>query len=235
MNLAVANLTPVQGVFNYVNVYGTNAPDTLYGNPYGLDTHIDAGDGDDLVYGGSGNDTIWGGAGDDRIFAGGGNDLVYGGPGNDLLDGGAGNDTLWGGDGNNHLIGGLGVDNLIGGSGQDVFSWYAVRETGVGLSSVLGQDKDTVVNFNPAEADALDLAGADHAAGLGHAFQFTGFHDHTTYQAQHTGEVYWDYADDHTNFNVWINLQGGPLHVGDGGISVLNEGAGTPQQSWFIL
>jgi Ca2+-binding RTX toxin-like protein len=239
MNLALANLTPKAGVLNYANVYGTNGPDTLHASPYGIDTHIDAGDGNDTVFGGTGNDTVWGGGGDDRIFAGDGNDTLDGGPGNDLLDGGAGNDTLFGGGSSpghfDHLIGGLGVDNLNGGPGQDVFSWYDVHETGVGLSSVLGQDKDLVVDFHPAEADAIDLAGADHAANLGHSFEFTGFHDHTTYAAQHTGEVYWDYADDHANFNIWINLQGGPLHVGDGGISVVNEGLGTPQQSWFIL
>jgi Ca2+-binding RTX toxin-like protein len=236
MNTALnhANLSAPAAKLAYVPVYGTEGPDTLYGDPF-VDSHIDAGGGADTVYAGIGNDTVWGGSGNDRIFGGAGDDMLYGGADNDLLDGGAGNDTLWGGDGFNHLIGGLGVDVLNGGSGADTFSWYDVRETGWGLSNAVWQDKDMVGGFHPMEADKIDLAAADHAAQLGHSFEFTGFHDHTSYAAQHTGEVYWDYADDHSNFNIWINLQGGPLHVGDGGISVLNEGQGTPAQFWFIL
>jgi Ca2+-binding RTX toxin-like protein len=236
-NVITANLTPKP--LAYVPVNGTNAPETLHGHA-SLDSHIDAGGGNDTVFAGSGNDTVWGGSGEDLLFGGAGNDLMYGGADNDLVDGGTGNDTLWSGDGNDHLIGGLGVDNLIGGTGGDVFSWYNFGETGRGLSNVLGQDKDTICDFHPMEADKLDFAGARHAYGEDHGISafhltFTGEHDHTTYVAQQPGEVYWDYADDHVNFNIWINLQGGPLHGGDGGISVLNEGQGHPEQSWFIF
>jgi Ca2+-binding RTX toxin-like protein len=223
----------------YVPVHGSNAPDTLYGDPF-VDSHIDAGAGNDTVYGGNGNDTVWGDSGDDLLFGGAGNDLMYGGADNDLLDGGRGDDTLWGGDGNDHLIGGLGVDNLIGGAGRDVFSWYSFGETGFGLANGAGQDKDTICDFHRMEADKIDFAAAGYNFGHDHGLAdfhltFTGQHDHTSYVAQHSGEVYWDYADDHANFNIWINLQGGPLHVGDGGICVLNEGQGTPELSWFIL
>jgi Ca2+-binding RTX toxin-like protein len=76
---------------------------------------IDAGAGDDVVYGGSGNDDLRGGDGDDTL---------YGGDGNDDLRGGDGNDTLYGGDGNDQLRGGAGDDTLFGGEGNDEFIFW---------------------------------------------------------------------------------------------------------------
>lgn len=81
---------------------------------------VDAGGGDDYVYGGWGNDTIDGGDGDDRLFGGDGDDSLSGGDGNDTLWGDDGNDTLLGGDGDDKLIGGAGDDLLIAGAGNDL-------------------------------------------------------------------------------------------------------------------
>ncbi|MGB5218882.1 MAG: VWA domain-containing protein, partial [Smithella sp.] len=68
----------------------------------GHDT-IDAGAGNDIVYGQDGNDTINGGAGDDILSGGSGNDILVGGPGNDTLTGGAGADTFKVGEGNDMI------------------------------------------------------------------------------------------------------------------------------------
>jgi Ca2+-binding RTX toxin-like protein len=77
------------------------------------------GPGDDsIVDAGSGNDRLYGGGSYNVIEAGSGSDIVYGGPGTNLLYAGTGNDVLVGGGTANYLYGGLGRDVLIGGPGQ---------------------------------------------------------------------------------------------------------------------
>jgi Ca2+-binding RTX toxin-like protein len=78
--------------------------------------------GDDLVLNaGSGNDSIYGGEGNDSLFGNGGRDLI---------DGGDDYDTLYGGGGNDILYGGLyGSDTIYGGDNNDSISFSA---TGVG-------------------------------------------------------------------------------------------------------
>jgi len=106
---------------------------------------IDAGSGNDVVFGDSavvtpvfaagdstgdvryearldkgwgGNDGYWRG-GDDLILGGEGDDILFGQQGEDTLDGGDGNDILYGGSGRDTLFGGAGEDKLFGGSGHD--------------------------------------------------------------------------------------------------------------------
>ena len=57
----------------------------------------------------------------ENVNAGSGNDKIYGSKGSNILNGGKGNDLLSGGSGNDQLIGGIGNDKLIGGSGKDIF------------------------------------------------------------------------------------------------------------------
>lgn len=64
-----------------------------------FDEILDAGAGNDFVFGGAGNDYLIGGEGDDRLRGGQGNDLLAGGEGNDTLSGDLGRDTLDGGSG----------------------------------------------------------------------------------------------------------------------------------------
>lgn len=79
-----------------------------------------------------------------HIDAGAGNDRVRGSAGDDDLRGGSGRDRLFGGDGDDTLTGGDGRDRLEGGDGGDVF--------------VLGNGLDTIVDFNAAEGDRLDVS-----------------------------------------------------------------------------
>ena len=61
---------------------------------------------------------------DTVVNAGEGNDMVYGGSGNDIIDGGPGDDMLFGGAGNDRLTAGVSTsehDTLLGGTG---FDWY---------------------------------------------------------------------------------------------------------------
>ncbi|MEQ8246256.1 MAG: VCBS domain-containing protein, partial [Alphaproteobacteria bacterium] len=100
--------------------------DTVYGGAG--DDEIDGGSGEDVLHGGagddeidggSGDDTIYGDAGDDEIEAGSGDDIVYGGAGDDEIEGDDGDDTLYGDEGDDELEGGRGNDTLYGGVGDD--------------------------------------------------------------------------------------------------------------------
>ncbi len=104
---------------------------------------IDAGSGNDVVFGdnavvtpvfAAGDSEVryearpdkgWGGRdcdgrnGDDVILGGDGIDILFGQQGEDTLDGGDGDDTLYGGSGRDTLLGGAGNDKLYGGSDYD--------------------------------------------------------------------------------------------------------------------
>jgi len=101
---------------------------------------------DNRIVLGDGDDTFLGTDAGEAVFGGKGNDTIFGLGGNDLLVGGSGNDTLNGGDGDDVLIGLGGSDVLIGGRGADRFVWTALSD---GI--------DTIVDFNIAEGDRLDL------------------------------------------------------------------------------
>lgn len=75
-----------------------------------LPTDIDAGRGNDTVFGGSGPDDIDGGSGNDRLLGRGGDDNVDGEAGNDFVSGGEGNDTVSGGSGRDVVFGDAGAD-----------------------------------------------------------------------------------------------------------------------------
>jgi len=80
---------------------------------------VDAGNGDDRVFGGASDDSILGGAGNDRLFGFRGNDEIAGGAGDDRINGGQGNDHLLGEDGDDRVSGQDGDDNCDGGAGDD--------------------------------------------------------------------------------------------------------------------
>ncbi len=105
---------------------------------------IDAGAGDDLVYGGGGNDVIATGTGNDTIFGGTGNDALTGGTGNSTLFGGDGNDTLTGGSGNETLHGDAGADTTYGGAGNDVIGTFNAEGAGDDIAYG-GDGNDTII------------------------------------------------------------------------------------------
>jgi Animal haem peroxidase/Bacterial Ig-like domain/RTX calcium-binding nonapeptide repeat (4 copies) len=91
---------------------GFNSHEVIGGTIY--KDYIDAGDGDDTIYGDAGNDTLLGNAGADHIYGEAGNDVIYGGALPDFLDGGIGDDEIHGGDDADVLIGAEGNDKIFG-------------------------------------------------------------------------------------------------------------------------
>lgn len=98
--------------------WGQDGNDTIHADGEGA--RVDAGAGNDLIYGGAGRQTLTGGNGNDTVRGGTGNDVIYGSPGNDTLYGNSGNDTIQGNSGNDKLYGGPGKDILSGGPGSNV-------------------------------------------------------------------------------------------------------------------
>ena len=86
----------------------------------------------------TGGDRLVATSGADGISALAGNDVIYGLGGNDIIDGGDGADIIFGG---------AGDDTLAGGAGADRFTW--------GVND--GGGTDTLVDFNAAQSDVLDL------------------------------------------------------------------------------
>ena len=125
---------------------------------------VDAGEGDDIIYGYGGGDTLTGGEGNDLIIAGSGNDTVTGGIGSDALHGGDGTDTIAystdtagvnvniasnitsGGDAAGDTISGF--ENITGGSGDDTLTGSSSANMligGAGIDTFYGgADIDTI-------------------------------------------------------------------------------------------
>jgi len=155
-DLGLADFTSTAG--NWMEVIGgTTAANT-----------INAGDGNDTVWGEAGNDTIDGGAANDHLFGGAGDDLIHGGSGNDFIRGDAGNDSLVGDVGDDLMFGGTGDDFMHGGQGIDeLFGSLGNDELHGGDQddSLLGQENDDILEGGLGN-DALDGGpGDDHLSG----------------------------------------------------------------------
>ncbi len=92
-------------------------------------------------------DTIDAGAGDDRVYGRGGADVITGGLGNDYIEGNADNDTIDGGDGNDTIVGGQGADKLTGGNGNDTFYVEGISEISGLAESINGGNDIDVLDF----------------------------------------------------------------------------------------
>lgn len=102
-----------------IEIQALDGNDIVDWSSIAIPTYINAGLGNDLVYGGSGNDSLTGAAGKDTLYGNGGNDRVNGGVHNDVIYGGDGDDVVYAGDGNDYFIGGTGRDRAWGEEGDD--------------------------------------------------------------------------------------------------------------------
>ncbi|WP_068117119.1 calcium-binding protein [Tropicimonas marinistellae] len=89
----------------------------------------------DVINAGLGNDKIYGKGGADTLIGGIGKDKLFGDAGSDKLLGGDGSDVLKGGEKGDRLDGGKGTDKLFGQEGSDKFVFKK------------GYGKDTVADF----------------------------------------------------------------------------------------
>jgi hypothetical protein len=94
---------PASGYTHLSFVFGAGDDDLSIPYELALPLTVDAGPGNDTVYGGAGNDEIDGGGGNDDLYAQGGADDVLGGAGNDQIDAGRGADTIDGGAGDDGI------------------------------------------------------------------------------------------------------------------------------------
>ncbi|MHC4066894.1 MAG: hypothetical protein ACYSUI_20650, partial [Planctomycetota bacterium] len=88
----------------------------------------------------------------DVIDAGAGNDAVYGGHGYDQIIGGAGFNTIYGDEGNDVIDAGTGPAEVHGGDGDDTITWAYAPLTGSGLTIYGDGGEDTLdvtVDDNP--------------------------------------------------------------------------------------
>jgi Ca2+-binding RTX toxin-like protein len=176
----------IEGVIGDDMLFGFGGADELDGG-LGADW-LYGGDGKDKLDGGYGDDQLFGHAGDDQLTGGQGADVINGGTGIDVaryfksngavtidlsialaagghaqgdalsgienLQGSAHDDTLKGDGAANWLDGAGGVDQLKGNGGADTFFFMP---TTTGLSA----DADTVLDFNKAQGDKIQLFGMD--------------------------------------------------------------------------
>ena len=114
------NLYGFVDVKNTINAGSGN--NYVYGNS--KDDILNGEDGDDRIYGGNGNDTLNGGNGKDYLYGENGDDILIGGSGNDELYGESGDDILNGGKGDDYLNGGRGNDTYVFGKNWGVDTIY---------------------------------------------------------------------------------------------------------------
>lgn len=103
----------------------------------------------------------------DSINAGGGNDTVYGLAGHDVIDGGAGDDALYGDAGNDLITGGLGADKLYGGAGNDVFVISGMEGQGDSFAGDAGTDSIEVSGSGAATLSRFSAITSSVEAWVG--------------------------------------------------------------------
>jgi Ca2+-binding RTX toxin-like protein len=118
---------------------------------------------DDLLIVAEEEGIAFGGLGDDTVIGGSGNDILFGNAGDDFLEGDLGDDIVFGGDGDDILYGGAGANVLLGGAGADTFRLgqaiaYGVALVGEAEAIAPTVVPATIVDFNAAEGDRLDLS-----------------------------------------------------------------------------
>ncbi len=102
--------------------------------------------GADVLVGNSRSNLMDAGGGDDTVFGGGGADTLLGQAGNDTLDGGDGDDTLIGAAGDDVLIGGAGTDTVRFSGGIDSYSFVSDSGTLTVTDSESGRDGTNTIS-----------------------------------------------------------------------------------------
>jgi Ca2+-binding RTX toxin-like protein len=133
---------------NVIHVFAGEGNDVVEMNDSPKPVYVDAGMGDDRIYGSAFADTLTGGGGSDRLFGLSGNDRLNGSGGKDVLFGGDGDDRLFGSDGPDRLFGEAGNDTLDGGGAVDRL-WG-----GTGNDSLLGGSSNDLL-FGEVGRDTL--------------------------------------------------------------------------------
>ena len=113
----------------------------------------------DRMQAGDGDDTLWGDGGDDVLVVGLGAEALLGGDGNDRMSGQDGDDFFKGAGGNDTMEGGLGDDLLVGLEGRDRISAGAGDDEAFG-----GLDNDRI-DGGSGDDDLLGNEGDDWIKG----------------------------------------------------------------------
>lgn len=109
--------------------------------------------------------TVQAGAGNESVFGSSGNDVLYGGDGNNLLVGGAGNDYLISYGAADHSTQQPG-DVLLGGEGDDILVVLGDSSTGEGPVHLYGGSGHDIFAVAPVSAADLDCYGLPQEAGF---------------------------------------------------------------------
>jgi len=140
---------------NYSLIASTGGDDDFVQGSAKDDT-IDAGSGDNTVFGNAGNDAITTGGGEDFVQGGSGNDTVNAGAGDDDVDGQAGDDVLNGEGDEDFLTGGTGNDAMDGGQGDDIVNADAADFTGP--ADIIGGGNDPSGTGQSNLPDVLNIS-----------------------------------------------------------------------------